>query len=124
MNFHMPSSWYDPPEYRFQKQAEEIDSKGLWGLYEADPKTGKILRDWEIPDLVGTREEVEAQYNAIMQDYEDDEDYKNSWVAMELTFDTCCTMAESEYEDALEAHYDYKYHAEKESQPCDYDDYY
>jgi hypothetical protein len=51
-------------------------------------------------------------------------EYKSCYTLMPLTFDTCCEMAENEYEYGLEDYYDYKYHAEKESQPCDYDDYY
>ena len=71
-SFHMPSSWYDPPEYSFQKQAESICDKGLWGLYETNPETGKVIRDDIIPDVIGTEAEIMAEYNQMVEDYEED----------------------------------------------------
>jgi len=114
-------SWYDPPEYPFQKAAEEIDSRGLFGLYEYDAEAEKIINYDRIPDEFGSKEEMTKLYDSIV---EDEPEAADKYIVIELSFDACCEMAESEYEDALEAHYDYKYHAEKESQPCDYDDYY
>lgn len=98
-SFHMPSSWYDPPEYSFQKQAESICDKGLWGLYETNPETGKVIRDDIIPDVIGTEAEIMAEYNQMVEDYEED---GKMWTPMELTFDTCCEIAEREAEDAAD----------------------
>lgn len=113
-------SWYDPPEYPFQKQAEDIYDKALWGLYETNPETGKVIRDDIIPDVIGTEAEIMAEYNRMVEDYEED---GKMWTPMELTFETCCWMAESEYDydDYLADKGDYEYHMQKESSPFDYE---
>lgn len=122
MSFSMPSSWYDPPEYQFQKQAEEIYDKNLWGLYETNPETGKIVKDYEIPYFIGTEQEVMEEYRLITEVHGEKED-GDFWTPMELTFETCCEMAESQYDydDYLADKADYEYHLEKESPLSDYE---
>jgi hypothetical protein len=111
----------DPPEYAFQSQAEKIFDRGLYGIYDVDEATGKIVDYWRIPDDYGSKEQMQELYDSIIEDWPERAD---TLTIEELSWDACCDMAESEHEDALESYYDYKYHAEKESQPSDYDDYY
>lgn len=121
MSFHRPSSWYDPPEYKFQEQAEKIYESNLFGIYETDRETGKIIHYDLIPEFYGSKEDMER----ILADWtENDADDASRYVIEALSFDSCCEMAEAEYEAGLDAYDDYKYDLEREAQPCDYDDEY
>ena len=61
----------------------------------------------------------------ILADWtENDADDASRYVIEALSFDSCCEMAEAEYEAGLDAYDDYKYDLEREAQPCDYDDEY
>lgn len=121
MSFHMPSSWYDPPEYGFQKQAEEIFERNLFGIYKWDNEADKIIDHDLIPEFYGSKKDMETIYNEWV---ENDRDYASEYVIAELSFESCCELAEAEYEAGLDAYDDYKYDLEREAQPCDYDDYY
>lgn len=100
--FRMPDSWYDPPEYSFQRQAEEVFERGLFGLYERDPETGKTIRPHAIPDDYGTEEEMNRLYESIIAD---EPEAANVYFVDNLSFEACCDIAESEY-DSYEPDYD------------------
>lgn len=121
MSFHMPSSWYDPPEYGFQKQAEEIFDRNLFGIYRWDSEANKIIDHDRIPDFYGSKEDMESIYNEWVNE---DNSCASEYIVTELSFDSCCEMAEAEYEAGLDAYDDYKHDVERESFPCDYDDEY
>ncbi len=98
MSFRMPDSYYDPPEYGLQKQAEEVYERNLFGLYERDAD-GKTIRPYSIPDDYGTEEEMNRLYESII---EDDPEAANVYFVDGLSFEACCDIAESEYNEASE----------------------
>lgn len=113
-SFSMPSSWYDPPEYEFQRQAEEVQDRHLFGLYEVDPETGKIKRWDKVPDEYGTLEEMQRLYDEMV---EEDDPWLDRYVIEDLSFDACCEIAEREA--AENTYYDDEPNFEN---PPDYDD--
>lgn len=120
MSFHMPSSWYDPPEYALQSQAEEIYDRNLFGLYEINLSTNEIIHYDLIPDEYGTKDAMDIRMKEIT---EDDPDEAKRYVIAGLSFETCCEIAEREYGDSDSYYDDYKYDLWKESQPDDDYDY-
>jgi hypothetical protein len=100
MSFRMPDSYYDPPEYSFQKQAENVFERGLYGLYDVDPETGDIINYDRVPDSIGTQEEIQSLYASIVKD---EPEASKRYIVAELSFEACCDIAESE---ANEDYYD------------------
>lgn len=120
MSFHMPSSWYDPPEYKFQEQAEKIYDRNLFGIYELDSKNNEIIDYDLIPDEYGTKDAMDIRLKEILEDYPEE---AGRYVVERLSFEACCEIAESEYDNAGSYYDDYKYDSWKESQPDDDYDY-
>jgi len=103
MSFRMPDSYYDPPEYGLQKWAEEVFERGLYGLYEVNPETGKIINYDKVPDEIGAQDEIQSLYDSIV---EDEPEASKRYAVQELSFEACCDIAESE---ANEDYYDDSY---------------
>lgn len=115
-DFRMPDSYYDPPEYSFQKQAELVSERGLYGLYDTDPETGDIIKYDRVPDEIGTQKEIQSLYDSIV---EDEPEASKRYIVAELSFEACCDIAESEAEAASEWYDD---EPREPEMPCDYDD--
>lgn len=88
--FHMPASWYDPPEDALQSLAEEIDSRNLWGIFEINPETGKVVDSNHLPDEYGDKDEMHKLWDS----YSDEE--REHYILSRFDFDDCYLLAEKE----------------------------
>jgi hypothetical protein len=89
-NFHMPASWYDPPENPLQSRCEEVDARGYYAIYEVDADGFVTNSSWHLPDDWGERDELQKYWDTL------DEEEREGLAFLPMTDDHCYLIAENE----------------------------